>query len=358
MCFATTPPHILASLHARSTAELRGSDRCRAPSRSLVRSWPLPAPPLSILTALGGPENERREPRGGALGSLHLPPRADVRAICALVAGGRAAQQVARRALQRALPCEQRDGSDDGCDMRVVYHYDDSRGTVRDDAAKCGPWRITAKQSRADGIEHPSSAEMTTLLLPGGPSAWCMKKSAEGKPCAAELFLHHGEHLRMSAGVVHAADGALQTLALIREDARAFLNDDSAALSPPCWSPGTEAAPSRRRAGGCAAGGGRRGRKGEGDRLTATLVRRTARRHVGLDARRRRRRQRPCMRRQPRRDRRARHAAVGRRLWLRRRVVNGGGGRCRAVHDRVQLDCDGSLSEVKHAWFLQAPEAL
>ena len=171
------------------------------------------------------------------------------------------------------LPCEQRDGSDDGCDMRVVYHYGDERGTVRDDAAKCGPWRITAKQSRADGIEHPSSAEMTTLLLPGGPSAWCMKKSAEGKPCAAELFLHHGEHLRMSAGVVHAADGALQTLALIREDARAFLNDDSADLSPPCWSPGTEATPITPAALAAALQeAGVAGRKGEGDRLTATLV--------------------------------------------------------------------------------------
>ena len=225
-----------------------------------------------------------------------------------------------------------------------MYHYGDERGTVRDDAAKCGPWRITAKQSRADGIEHPSSAEMTTLLLPGGPSAWCMKKSAEGKPCAAELFLHHGEHLRMSAGVVHAADGALQTLALIREDARAFLNDDSADLSPPCWSPGTEATPITPAALAAALQeAGVAGRKGEGDRLTATLVQEGLRDvtwastrvgaagdgdvvllcgggRVAIVA--------PA-------------AAVGRRLWLRRRVVAGGGGGRGAValHDRVQLDC-------------------
>ena len=77
----------------------------------------------------------------------------------------------------------------------------------------------------------------------------------------------------MSAGVVHAADGALQTLALIREDARAFLNDDSADLSPPCWSPGTEATPITPAALAAALQeAGVAGRKGEGDRLTATLV--------------------------------------------------------------------------------------
>ena len=46
------------------------------------------------------------------------------------------------------LPCEQRDGSDDGCDMRVVYHYDDSRGTVRDDEAKCGCLLYTSPSPR------------------------------------------------------------------------------------------------------------------------------------------------------------------------------------------------------------------
>ena len=155
-----------------------------------------------------------------------------------------------------------------------------------------------------------------------------MKKSAEGKPCAAELFLTTAS-TSMSAGVVHAADGALQTLALIREDARAFLNDDSADLSPPCWSPGTEATPITPAALAAALQeAGVAGRKGEGDRLTATLVQEGCATSVGLDARRRRRRRRrrPAVRRRPRRDHRARHAAVGRRLWLRRRVVAGGGG--------------------------------
>jgi hypothetical protein len=111
--------------------------------------------------------------------------------------------------------------SEDGCMMQVVYHYEDGRGTVSDGPA-CGPWQITqAAHSRADGLAHPSSPDsMTTLLLPGGPSAWCMKHSSIGQPCAVELFLHHGDDLRMSAGVIHNAEGNLQQLSLIREDAR------------------------------------------------------------------------------------------------------------------------------------------
>jgi hypothetical protein len=111
--------------------------------------------------------------------------------------------------------------SGDGANMHVVYHYADARGTVST-GPPCGPWRICeAEHSRADGMQHPASPEMTTLLLPcGGPSAWCMKSAPSGVACATELFLHHGDHLRMSAGVVHAADGSLAQLALIREDAR------------------------------------------------------------------------------------------------------------------------------------------
>ena len=41
-----------------------------------------------------------------------------------------------------------------------------------------------------------------------------------GEPCAVELFLHHGDHLRMSAGIIHADTGDLKQLSLIREDAR------------------------------------------------------------------------------------------------------------------------------------------
>jgi len=123
---------------------------------------------------------------------------------------------------------------DGGTDMSVVYHYEDERGTVREGPA-CGPWRITEAQSRADGIEHPSSNAMTTLLLPGGPSAWCMKASKLGhQPCAVELFLHHGEHLRMSAGVIHAVDGSLKQCSLIREDSRA-------PFPSPGWSESTDA---------------------------------------------------------------------------------------------------------------------
>jgi len=109
----------------------------------------------------------------------------------------------------------------DAVDMAVIYHYGDDRGTVSE-GPRCGPWRITpAQHSASDGLQHPASPEMTTLLLPDGPSAWCMKSSTLGQqPCAVELFLHHGEHLRMSAGVIHAATGELVQLSSIREDAR------------------------------------------------------------------------------------------------------------------------------------------
>ena len=109
---------------------------------------------------------------------------------------------------------------DDGCEMSVVYHYEDGRGTVRD-GPQCGPWRITKQpHSAADGLLHPSSDIMTTLMVPGGPSAWCMKQSPEGAPCALEMFLHHTDLFRVSFGVIHAPDGALQQLSIIREDTR------------------------------------------------------------------------------------------------------------------------------------------
>lgn len=113
--------------------------------------------------------------------------------------------------------------STSGCKMQVIYHYEDERGTVAEGPA-CGPWDITAEHSLADGLTHPAQpTSMTTLLLPaGGVSAWCMKQSPEGAPCATEMFLHHGDALRMSAGVIHAKDsGELQQLSLIREDTRA-----------------------------------------------------------------------------------------------------------------------------------------
>jgi hypothetical protein len=112
------------------------------------------------------------------------------------------------------------DGSD-GVQMRVVYHYGDERGTVSEGPTS-GPWTITeAEHSRPDGLAHPSSPDsMATLMLPGGPSAWCMKQSPAGAPCAVEMFLHHADEFRASFGVIHAPDGALQQLSLIREDTR------------------------------------------------------------------------------------------------------------------------------------------
>ena len=109
-----------------------------------------------------------------------------------------------------------------GCRMQVVYHYGDERGTVRE-GPTCGPWTMTADECATDaGIVHPSSKQMITLVVPGGPGAWCWPDAKAGQPCAVELFLHHGDSLRMSAGVTHSPDGALKQLALIREDARGW----------------------------------------------------------------------------------------------------------------------------------------
>ena len=112
--------------------------------------------------------------------------------------------------------------SGDGTVMRIVYHYGDERGTVSE-GPTCGPWTMTVEESATDtGIMHPSRKQMITLVLPGGPGAWCFADAKAGQPCAVELFLHHGENLRMSAGVIHAADGSLKQLALIREDTRGW----------------------------------------------------------------------------------------------------------------------------------------
>jgi hypothetical protein len=132
--------------------------------------------------------------------------------------------------------------TDDAIDMGVVYHYGDERGTVSE-GPRCGPWRITeAEHSAADGLTHPSSADMTTLLLPArGPAAWCMKRSVVGQqPCAVELFLHHGEDLRMSVGAIHSAAGDLVQLSTIREDAR----KPFPSYPSDFWSDGTDAAAS------------------------------------------------------------------------------------------------------------------
>ena len=109
-----------------------------------------------------------------------------------------------------------------GTKMQVIYHYQDERGTVST-GPQCGPWEITEAHSRADGMAHPSSPDsMTTLMLPNGPSAWCMKALPSGAagPCAVEMFLHHGDSQRVSFGVIHGPDGTLQQLSLIREHTR------------------------------------------------------------------------------------------------------------------------------------------
>ena len=159
----------------------------------------------------------------------------------------------------------------DAVDMGVIYHYGGEKGTVSE-GPRCGPWRITeAEHSAGDGLLHPSSADMTTLMLPAsGPSAWCMKRSAVGEqPCAVELFLHHGEHLRMSAGVIHTAAGELMQLSAIREDARG-------PFPGAFWSGSTEAATSDGAglAAALASAGAPVGAKGTGHAITADLQQR------------------------------------------------------------------------------------
>ena len=114
---------------------------------------------------------------------------------------------------------------EDGCMQSNVYHFQDERGTISE-GPQCGPWRMTASHATDAGVVHPSRDQMTMLLLPGGPSAWCSRQAGNGGPVAVELALHHGACLRLCAGVIHGADGELQQLSLIKEDARAWPSPD------------------------------------------------------------------------------------------------------------------------------------
>lgn len=102
--------------------------------------------------------------------------------------------------------------------QRNVYHYEDDRGTVKE-GRLCGPWEITEEHSGPSGVVHPARDAMTTIFLPGGPCAWCPRK-VNSKFFGAELFLHHGDDLRMSVGIIYNPDGTPKQLSLIREDAR------------------------------------------------------------------------------------------------------------------------------------------
>lgn len=105
-----------------------------------------------------------------------------------------------------------------GATQRNVYHYEDGRGTVKE-GVKCGPWEITEAQSGPNGVTHPAAEALTTIFLPGGPCAWCPKK-INPKLFGTEMFLHHGDDLRMSVGIIYNPDGTPKQLSLIREDAR------------------------------------------------------------------------------------------------------------------------------------------
>jgi len=105
---------------------------------------------------------------------------------------------------------------------RNVYHFRDERGTVSE-GELCGPWLINEACSKEDGLIHPSRNYMRMFMGPRGAAAWItpvLPKESSGMPTVAELFLHHGIDIRMSVGLVWNKDADLQSIALIREDAR------------------------------------------------------------------------------------------------------------------------------------------
>ena len=120
---------------------------------------------------------------------------------------------------------------EDGCTQSNIYHFNDARGTVSEVPQLCGPWRIMASDATDAGVVHPSREQMAMLLLPAGPSAWGSRRAEDGEPTAVELCLHHGSALRLSAGVIHAADGELQQLSLIKEDTRSWPSPSAPSLT-------------------------------------------------------------------------------------------------------------------------------
>jgi len=102
---------------------------------------------------------------------------------------------------------------------RNVYHFTDGRGTIQD-GPLCGPWLINEACSKEDGLIHPSRDYLRMFMGPKGAAAWITPVLSLGGPVVTELFLHHDENLRMSVGMVWNEQGDLQSVALIREDAR------------------------------------------------------------------------------------------------------------------------------------------
>lgn len=100
-----------------------------------------------------------------------------------------------------------------------VYHYEDIRGTVCE-GPLCGPWELREEYICDCGLVYPSFETMATVFFPGGPFAWCVRKSPFGSFFGTELCLHHGDELRMSVGVIYNADGTPKQLSIIREDAK------------------------------------------------------------------------------------------------------------------------------------------
>jgi len=102
---------------------------------------------------------------------------------------------------------------------RNVYHFTDGRGTIQD-GPLCGPWLINEACSKEDGLIHPSRDYLRMYMGPKGAAAWITPVLNLPGPTVTELFLHHDENLRMSVGMVWNEQGDLQSVALIREDAR------------------------------------------------------------------------------------------------------------------------------------------
>jgi len=124
---------------------------------------------------------------------------------------------------------------DSGVIHRNIFHYDS--GTVRN-CTSCGPWLLKEEEcSLPDGVSHPARPDqMRTLVVPNGSGAWLTPTINDDEAFGAEMFLHHGDFLRMSIVAMHHPDGRIGNLSFIREDTRGH----SIQIPSPDWTTCTE----------------------------------------------------------------------------------------------------------------------
>jgi hypothetical protein len=93
------------------------------------------------------------------------------------------------------------------------YLYEDGRTVDRS-------WSFSRTQhSRADGFQHPASADMRGLAFSRGAAAWLVPQLKQNSAVPLELFLMDGK-VRTSVGLVYDKERKLVHTASIREDKR------------------------------------------------------------------------------------------------------------------------------------------